>query len=372
MRDFHLVEATADHDAAVEWVHRLNQEVCQEIHGEELPGSLAGTRLNLVDSSAQWGGIVLAVPGPAPSDGSRGRFGLPLANQALTDVWGCATFHLPQLDNQHLIDDVFLRVRADRRRRGIGTELVAQLRRIAEADHRTAVLMWSEHRPDTDAEDWAIAPGGEGRLPLDAGSVFAASQGFSLAQVERQSRLALPTDLDVLNQLSADARAAADADYRVASWTGATPEEFLDAVIAANHAISTDAPNGDIAWDPEQWDVARVQELDQRMATSGTAFHSVALTSTGEPAGMTTILVEDGTPARGRQFNTVVLSAHRGRRLGIWLKAVNTAAVARAFPALPYIETWNAAENRHMLAINTELGFRPSALSGGWQLRLPA
>jgi GNAT superfamily N-acetyltransferase len=370
MSTFHLVEANADQEQAIAWVHRLTQLISIELHDEDQAGSLESTRMSSSDATSRLGGIVLALPGTAPTAGPVGRFGLPLAPDQLDDVWGVVTFRLPLHDNRHLIDDVFVQVRADRRRLGIGAAMVAQLRRVAELHRRNTVLMWSDHRHDAETSVWIDAPQGTGRVPLDTASSFARSQGFRLAQVERQSRLHLPVDPAVVAALDAEARAAAEPDYRLVSWAGPTPEEHLDAVAAACYAISADAPNGEIDWEPEQWDAARVREADERMATSGTAFHTLALSRTGEPAGLTTIFVERGEPEHGYQFNTVVIGAHRGHRLGLWLKLTNLAAVTAAYPELPHLDTWNADENAYMLAINVALGFQVWAIGGGWQLVL--
>jgi hypothetical protein len=40
------------------------------------------------------------------------------------------------------------------------------------------------------------------------------------------------------------------------------------------------------------------------------------------------------------------------------------------WPAARSVLTWNASENRHMLALNTSLGFKPSGFEGEWQKRL--
>jgi GNAT superfamily N-acetyltransferase len=368
MPGFHLVETTVANDAALQHLHRLNQQISIELHGEDQAGSLDGLRMASADASSRLNGIILALPGTAPVSTARGRFGLPEAPADIGEVWGTLAFVLPLLDNRHLIDNVFVQVVPEHRRRGIGTALVNHLHQVADEYQRSTILLWSDHRPDATADAWVSAPQGTGVVPLDAASSFAAHLGFRLAQVERQSRLVLPVDPELLAALTAHAQDAAASDYQLVSWSGPTPLEYLDAVAAANHAISADAPNGEIDWEAERWDAARVQEGDQRMAAVGTAFHTLAFSRSGEPAGMTTIYIEDGQPQHGYQFNTVVLAPHRGHRLGLWLKTTNLATVIAAHPALPHLDTWNADENEHMLAINTAMGYQPWALGGGWQL----
>ena len=53
-----------------------------------------------------------------------------------------------------------------------------------------------------------------------------------------------------------------------------------------------------------------------------------------------------------------MLPAHRGHRLGLRLKADNLIRATDAEPALRAIDTWNAEENLHMVAVNEALGFR--------------
>jgi hypothetical protein len=205
---------------------------------------------------------------------------------------------------------------------------------------------------------------------VDAAASFALAHQFRLAQVERQSRLHLPIDPNLLAEFSAAAEAAATG-YRLFSWHGPIPAEYLAGVAAANWAISADAPNGGIDWEPENWDETRVRDIDAVMHRSGQTVSTIALAAdSGEVAGLTTIFVENGRPDQPYQFNTVVLSAHRGHRLGWWLKAANLARLEFHYPQAKHIDTWNANENEHMLAINTALGYRIWAISGGWQLKL--
>ena len=67
------------------------------------------------------------------------------------------------------------------------------------------------------------------------------------------------------------------------------------------------------------------------------------------------------------QEDTVVIAAHRGHRLGMWLKTANLRRLAQAWPAVRRVHTWNADENDHMRSINVALGFRPESGEGGWQ-----
>ena len=67
------------------------------------------------------------------------------------------------------------------------------------------------------------------------------------------------------------------------------------------------------------------------------------------------------------QFLTVVDPAHRGHRLGLAVKLANLRYALGHEPALRVIDTWNAAANRHMIAINEALGFRPVDVWSKWQ-----
>ncbi|HEY0700616.1 MAG TPA: GNAT family N-acetyltransferase, partial [Micromonospora sp.] len=59
---------------------------------------------------------------------------------------------------------------------------------------------------------------------------------------------------------------------------------------------------------------------------------------------------------------------HRGHRLGLATKVANLRQAMAAEPAWRRMDTWNAAVNEYMLAINTALGFRPLDRWISWQL----
>ena len=68
-------------------------------------------------------------------------------------------------------------------------------------------------------------------------------------------------------------------------------------------------------------------------------------------------------PAGGRtdvsQWGTFVHREHRGRRLGMAIKAANLRAVQDAHPEMRRVVTQNAETNDWMVAINEQMGFEP-------------
>ena len=64
---------------------------------------------------------------------------------------------------------------------------------------------------------------------------------------------------------------------------------------------------------------------------------------------------------------TIVDPDHRGHRLGMWIKVANLRYLMAHEPAVRAIDTWNAASNTHMIAINEAVGFRPVDAWGMWQ-----
>src|SRR5690606_37915349 len=90
----------------------------------------------------------------------------------------------------------------------------------------------------------------------------------------------------------------------------------------------------------------------------------------GHLAGFTQLSVPPTASVPIEQRDTLVLREHRGHALGMLLKLENLALLARTDPGHPSITTWNADENRHMLAVNEALGFVPMGYEGAWRLDL--
>lgn len=207
-----------------------------------------------------------------------------------------------------------------------------------------------------------------GRVILDsevqegsAGEAFALRAGGELGQPDVRRVLDLETiPPGAIGRLRETAAEAAGG-YSLVRWQGITPDERLDQVASLHHALN-DAPRG-AGVEAQTWDAQRVRErMNARIARSPSRRYSLAAVhdGSGEMAALTVVSVDPGVPDWGHQLITAVTRAHRGHRLGLLTKAAMMDWLATAEPRLERIVTWNAASNRHMIAINEQMGYRVS------------
>ena len=104
--------------------------------------------------------------------------------------------------------------------------------------------------------------------------------------------------------------------------------------------------------------------FDIAQAAHGRRVYRVAARhrGSGELVGHTVLVVESERPGWGWQFDTSVVRAHRGHRLGLLLKADMLRWLADAEPQLRIVDTWNAATPRPALA-------RGNASRASWPVR---
>ncbi|MGV8908216.1 MAG: GNAT family N-acetyltransferase [Propionicimonas sp.] len=372
MSEFHIVEARPRTDWVFDSLHALEVAVTTELFGEDQSLSAEWSRASYGNEQTALKGLLLALPGRAPTGATPGRLGLPEAPEEPEQVLGSLEFALPLRDNLHLMDDIYVQVHREARRGGIGSALWREVRRIAAEQGRTSTVAWSQHlAAAATGSQRLVSPTGVGHIPIDRATLFAQSLGLELAQVERESRLTLPVDPALLSALRAEAEARALPDYQVVSWVGPTPEVHRPRVAEMNRTLSADAPTGDLDWEEEVWDAERVRHGEEVTHRTGYSVSTLAIhAATGDAAGYTAIHVHNAHPHRPEQWNTAVAGAHRGHRLGLLIKAVNLQLLARTTPVARYVSTWNAGENDHMLAINTRIGFRLHSVVGAWKLAI--
>ncbi|HEY5837215.1 GNAT family N-acetyltransferase [Streptomyces sp.] len=153
---------------------------------------------------------------------------------------------------------------------------------------------------------------------------------------------------------------AAHPGYRLTSWEGVVPDGLAESLVRAHQGMA-DMPTGEVDIGEARWDVARVREVAEAVARRGERLLTVAARceADGSIAGYTELVLPADAAPRAQQYSTAVLPAHRGHGLGLWIKAEMLRLVRERHPHLTEITTDNADDNRHMLAVNTALGFRP-------------
>jgi GNAT superfamily N-acetyltransferase len=264
---------------------------------------------------------------------------------------GCYLLTLPELENPTLSWCV-VAVAPARRRFGAGRELLAHCLGQARAAGRA--------RLTGEAKDGS------------PGAAFAKAAGATdgLAEVVRR----LDIDAELTNRLPG-LRAAAQqeaAGYALVSWVGASPVDTLDDQARLSGAMA-DAPR-DEGVEPEAWDADRILDLERTCLGSGQQFYTVAARhlATGRLVAITQIFAEPGTPDWGFQMTTAVLPTHRGHRLGLLVKTEMLGLLTAHEPGIRHILTGNAQSNRHMIAINEQLGFTVTGEYRNWELDVTA
>jgi RimJ/RimL family protein N-acetyltransferase len=269
------------------------------------------------------------------------------------DPVGVLAIDLPVRDNRHLVW-AEITVHPGARRQGHGTAMVAEvLRRTREAERTTV---------------WLGCPGD------DAGAAaFLARSGFRYAShdARRRQRLA-DVDPAEVARLREQAEAAAS-DYDLERLTSPLPEKLLAEIAVVAESIN-DAPMGDLTWEREVFDADLVRDIETAREGRGDRLYRVVARhrETGALGGHTMMLTQPRRPTWASQGDTAVAREHRGHRLGLLLKIEMMAWLAEVEPQVELVETWNQADNTHMIAVNEALGYRLDRVFHMHELQLDA
>lgn len=327
------IDPLVDEDLATQWIEvqkRSGEADWGDDHSAwalaEIQGRRRGTGYSFVDLAAVQGDSVI----------------------------GMAAVAMPLLDNTHLAL-LMLHVDPDHRGQGVGTALAdAALGHIRERG-RTVV------QADTETPTAAKEP---------AGPRFAMKCGAKCAQTVFRSDMTLPADRDLLRRFAAGEGVEDAAAFRIDWRLDEIPDEWLPGLAVLEQRMSTDAPQGDMTVEEEDWTADRVREnLDWarnagRRIVQAVAFEGEAL------VGFTQIEVSANSPTLGYQQDTLVLREARGNGLGLRLKATAALALMDELPQVTTVRTWNAHDNRHMLAVNADLGYVRTGVLQVWEKTL--
>jgi GNAT superfamily N-acetyltransferase len=260
-----------------------------------------------------------------------------------------------------------VQVHPESQRHGIGRALSDAIEVIARELGLSRLITYAVSADA--AGERLVAPTGFGSVPAGNREVrFLLARGWTLEQVERGSRFALPADSEALTVLRATAEQHAKG-YRVLTWVGATPPELLDGLARLQTRMSTDAPSAGLEEPLDVWTAERFATKEALLLESPQQLLTAAVEheASGQLAGFTRLSVPTDVGKAVGQWDTIVLREHRGHRLGMLLKVANLQLLGEAAPGHPSVLTWNAEENRPMLEVNEAVGFVPIGYEGAWK-----
>jgi len=264
---------------------------------------------------------------------------------------GCGFLELEYTESNRHLAWCDVAVRADARRRGVGSLLLDEVIAAARNDDRTVLGVTVS----------GLEPGGDN-------DPFVVAKGFEKRLIERRSRL-LTAELDrsMLEEWVTRANERAG-EYSLIAFDDGCPDELLEAYVGVIDVMNT-APREDLDMEDEHYTAERVREREARERTR--RMHRLTLLArhdpSGELAGFTEIESADWMGDLAWQDGTAVDPKHRDKGLGRLLKATMALRLLDEFPHVARVDTWNAGSNRPMLGINIAMGFKPVRYYGDWQ-----
>jgi mycothiol synthase len=235
------------------------------------------------------------------------------------------------------------------RRQGLGTLLLERSAALAQRRGLRLVAFWT-------------------RDNVPSGAAFCRRFGAEPALIGEENRLDLATvDRDLVDRWIAEGPVRAPG-YRLVFVAGCTPPDLRDRVAEVLNVMNT-APRENLDVGDVPMTAELVREFDESAAAAGSGrLAYYAEDGSGRFVGLTSVVIEPGTPDRVYVGDTGVDLAHRGQGLGKWLKAAITRRIGELLPDVRWVITHNAGSNDAMLAINKQLGFRTAAVHTTWQL----
>ena len=273
------------------------------------------------------------------------------------EIVGSGMASLPTADNRHL-DWVTPWVEPHRRRQGIGSDVLGHLLELCRGEGRSHHLIETAY-PFERREDHPYR-------------LFAEKHGFSLANTEICRHLPLPVDEAELDRHITEAAGHHDG-YRIESFDGPIPDELVGSLCDTKNQLGVDAPTGAVDFEEEGMDRAILREREALLAKQGRVMiTTVAISPAGEVVAYSDLVIPRGDLPNVYQWGTLVRREHRGRRLGMAVKARGLKELqSRIGPDRTRVSTCNAEQNAHMVGINERLGFRPVEVTPMFLLRDP-
>lgn len=189
----------------------------------------------------------------------------------------------------------------------------------------------------------------------DEGVAFAKACGLKVGNREVRQLLDWPVDTAVLEGLDE----VVDG-LEIDTWTGPCPTDLVEQMARLRTVMEEDVPVGELTRNLSMNEVADMRQNEQRMEAQGYTVLTAFARVDGEAAGYTQIFVDQNAPEIVIQDDTLVDREFRGRGVGRALKLANLRALTELDGSVDakWVQTYTAADNKPMIKLNTQLGFR--------------
>ena len=225
------------------------------------------------------------------------------------------------------------------RLQGADVALMAHARQLAAADARARISV--QLSAAINPEAFAAQLGGR-----NLGTVLAATLDLSAIDQDQYASRAAPS--------------AKNAGYELVRWSNRCPDELAQSYCAAQDAMH-DQPAGEFAYEFARTEVDQMRAGEERLTRYGAERHVVAaVDAAGQVAGFAEFLRYSDEPEAVDIWSTGVARGHRGRGLGLRLKAASSLWMRDLDSAARWVGTANHEGNTAMLRINQALGYRPA------------
>lgn len=218
-----------------------------------------------------------------------------------------------------------------------GAAALREARRLAAAEGRSRLVV--EGASTTEADKPLAAQGGR-KVSTDLRSVLDLA-GIDRAQYEAWA-----------------APSPKNSEYRLVRWVDRCPDELAESFCAAGEAMH-DAPKEDLEFQHPEPGIERLRGREEHSIRYGLRRHVQAvLDAEGRVAGFHVFVTADDEPDMVEIWDTGVSREHRGRGLGLRLKAAAALWMLEARESSRWVQTFNNHGNTYMLNVNGALGYR--------------